>query len=150
MEKLVDLSYDDLKKYTKNIFDQMIKDNFYPNAIVIPLRGGLFLSQEILYFDENDGKDVDVFIINLKTYKGFDRLDEPILKQDFDFKKLLKYDKVLIVDDICDSGTTLQYIKDKLDHVNIKTAVLVDKTKTCDYYGEIFQSDDWIKFPWDN
>ena len=150
MVNLVDLSYNDLKEYSKKIFDQMVKDNFYPDAIIIPLRGGLFLSQEILYFDETDGKDVDVFIINLKTYKGFDRLDEPMLKQDFDFKKLLKYDKVLIVYDICDSGTTLQYIKDKLDHVNIKTAVLVDKTKTCDYYGEIFQSDDWIKFPWDN
>ena len=90
MVNLVDLSYNDLKEYSKKIFDQMIKDNFYPSAIVIPLRGGLFLSQEILYFDETDSKDVDVFIINLKTYKGFDRLDEPILKQDFDFKKLLK------------------------------------------------------------
>lgn len=150
MVNLVVLSYNDLKKYTKNIFDQMLNDNFYPDAIIIPLRGGLFLSQEILYFDETDGKNVDVFTINLKTYKGFDRLDEPILKQDFDFEKLSKYNSILIVDDICDSGVTLQFIKDKLNNSIVKTAVLIDKTKTCDYYGKIFPYDDWVKFPWDN
>lgn len=150
MVNLVDLSYEKLKEYSKTIFDQMVKDNFYPDAIIIPLRGGLFLAQEILYFDETDGKDVDVFILNLKTYKGFDRLDEPEIKQDFDFKKLSKYNKVLIVDDICDSGVTLQYIKNKLDNEVVKTAVLIDKTRSCEYYGKIFPSDDWVKFPWDN
>ncbi len=150
MVNLVDLSYEKLKDFSKTIFEQMLKDNFYPDAIIIPLRGGLFLAQEILYFDENDGKDVDVFVLNLKTYKGFDRLDEPLIKQDFDFDKLSKYEKVLIVDDICDSGVTLQFIKNKLDNEIVKTAVLIDKTKTCEYYGNQYQSDDWIKFPWDN
>ncbi len=150
MVNLVDLSYEKLKDFSKQIFEQMLKDNFYPDAIIIPLRGGLFLAQEILYFDENDGKDVDVFVLNLKTYKGFDRLDEPLIKQDFDFDKLSKYEKVLIVDDICDSGVTLQFIKNKLDNEIVKTAVLIDKTKTCEYYGNQYQSDDWIKFPWDN
>lgn len=150
MVNLVDLSYEKLKDFSNQIFDQMVKDHFYPDAIIIPLRGGLFLAQEILYFDETDGKDVDVFILNLKTYKGFDRLDEPEIKQDFDFKKLSKYNKVLIVDDICDSGVTLQYIKNKLDNEVVKTAVLIDKTQTCDYYGNINLADDWIKFPWDN
>lgn len=146
---LVDLSYQDLKEYSKNIFNQMQNKNFYPDAIVIPLRGGLFLAQEILYFDENDGKNVDVFIINLKTYNDKTK-DKTTLKQDFDFETLSKYQNVLIVDDICDSGETLQFLKENIKNPNVKTAVLIDKTATCDFYGNQNQSEDWIKFPWDN
>lgn len=146
---LVDLSYQDLKEYSKNIFNQMRNKNFYPDVIVIPLRGGLFLSQEILYFDENDGKNVDVFIINLKTYNDKTK-DKTTLKQDFDFETLSKYQNVLIVDDICDSGETLQFLKENIKNPNVKTAVLIDKTAVCDFYGNQNQSEDWIKFPWDN
>ena len=57
------------------------------------------------------------------------------------------YGNVLVVDDICDSGKTLQ----QLEH---KTAVLHYKPHTSiiepTFYACKFKSDDWIVYPWEN
>ncbi len=54
---------------------------------------------------------------------------------------------VLVVDDICDSGKTLQ-------HLEYKTAVLHYKPHTSiiepTFYACKFESDDWIVYPWEN
>ncbi len=55
--------------------------------------------------------------------------------------------RVLVVDDICDSGKTLQ-------HLEYKTAVLHYKPHTSiiepTFYACKFESDDWIVYPWEN
>lgn len=57
------------------------------------------------------------------------------------------YGNALVVDDICDSGKTLQ----QLEH---KTAVLHYKPHTSiiepTFYACKFKSDDWVVYPWEN
>lgn len=58
------------------------------------------------------------------------------------------WDRVLVVDDIYDSGATLEYFK-QLD-ANIVTAVLYvrpSKEKQVTYFGEV--EDQWVRFPWE-
>ena len=61
-------------------------------------------------------------------------------------------DKVLLVDDLTDSGKTLEYFKNnfKCDH---KVAVLFHNerfsTVIPEYYSEIKPYDKWIIFPWE-
>ena len=57
------------------------------------------------------------------------------------------YGNALVVDDICDSGKTLQQLE-------YKTAVLHYKPHTSiiepTFYACKFKSDDWIVYPWEN
>ena len=57
------------------------------------------------------------------------------------------YGNALVVDDICDSGKTLQPLK-------YKTAVLHYKPHTSiiepTFYACKFECDDWIVYPWEN
>ena len=57
------------------------------------------------------------------------------------------YGNALVIDDICDSGKTLQ-------HLEYKTAVLHYKPHTSiiepTFYACKFKSDDWIVYPWEN
>jgi len=59
----------------------------------------------------------------------------------------LGYGNALVVDDICDSGKTLQQLE-------YKTAVLHYKPHTSiiepTFYACKFESDDWIVYPWEN
>jgi len=62
-------------------------------------------------------------------------------------KTPLFIENTLIVDDICDSGKTLQSLK-------YKTAVLHYKPHTSiiepTFYACKFECDDWIVYPWEN
>ncbi len=61
--------------------------------------------------------------------------------------------KILLVDDLIDQGTSMQFVVDLLQQHNImdfKTAVLIDKQKNDtirpDFYAEILKQ--WIVFFW--
>ena len=64
--------------------------------------------------------------------------------------------KVLVVDDISDSGHTLEYIKNELSTNyglnNIKFATLYTKRSTSftpDYFVTEFPDESWVAFPWE-
>lgn len=61
---------------------------------------------------------------------------------------------IILVDEISDTGKTIDEISRKLDILNIKyeTAVLVDKGKAkkfINYIGMKIDTENWIKFPWE-
>lgn len=63
--------------------------------------------------------------------------------------------KVLVVDDLSDKGTTLEYVKDYLKQNEIDsefcTLYIKEGTKFLpDYFTKAFKSDEWIEFPWDD
>jgi len=63
---------------------------------------------------------------------------------------IVNREKVLIVDDICDSGLTLTQVK--ANHPDADVAVLVTKvdTKLVDFVGETYYNDNrWVVFPWE-
>lgn len=67
------------------------------------------------------------------------------------FKLAVKYQNMLIVDDICDSGVTIrdmsELCKDRADF-----AVLVDKqvdSNLTHYRGTEYTGDEWVVFPWE-
>ena len=61
---------------------------------------------------------------------------------------------ILLVDDIADSGDTLQTVKDKLTvwHKEVTTLTLIYKTHSIikpDYYYEKRINKQWVIFPWE-
>ena len=73
--------------------------------------------------------------------------------------ELNKYNNVLLVDDLADSGKTLsefhelyKFIANKVKVPNIKTACLYYKTKSefkPDYYASSTEEEVWLNFPWE-
>jgi hypoxanthine phosphoribosyltransferase len=90
--------------------------------------------------------------VRIESYAGIGRAaDQPILTQEVSMD--IKRKKVLIVDEIADSGQSLKLV---IDHINkkcaseVKTATLYYKTRSIikpNYYEK--ETSKWIIFPWE-
>ena len=131
------ISERDVKHYTLNIIQQMNQEQYTPEYVCGFARGGLVVANYI-----SQWYDIPMYAIN-KDQK-FD------CKLDF-------FTNVLIVDDINDTGKTLNDFKEKYGkHQDFKYAALVDNAGSCfetDFAGHYINKlevPDWIVFPWEN
>lgn len=131
------------------------EDNFVPDVIIIVGRGGFIPGTLLTY--KLGVKTVHSF--SVQTYNEKDVKTGSIISiQEPGHSLELKHknSKVLVVDDISDSGHTLDYIKSELTTnyglTNIKFATLFTKNKTVflpDYYVTEYPNDTWLIFPWE-
>ena len=122
--------------------------DYEPDMILSIARGGLPLGGALSY-----ALDVkNTYTMNIEFYTGVDeRLDVPrILPPAPDFVDLAGA-RILIVDDVADTGHTLLSVQEfcagKVGEV--RTAVLYEKSRSlvrCDYVWR--RTDLWINFPW--
>ncbi len=123
---------------------QKITDDF--DAIVAIARGGMTIAHMMgEYFDIRN-----VFTINAIGYNEDTKLDTITISS---IPDLTNASKILLVDDIVDSGDTIQKVcevlQKKYPNLKIKTAAIFYKEGAKvkpDYY--IHQTDEWIDFFW--
>ena len=138
-------SYDNFKVDTNILIKKM--QSFNPEAIVAIARGGMSLAQAIA-----EGLDLrDVQSIRTELYDDTQMRDTLKLFGSCDFggKK-----RVLVVDDIADSGQTLEAVMENLQrqHPNVvfKSATLFyKKSSIVEPHFWINEADDWIDFFWE-
>jgi hypoxanthine phosphoribosyltransferase len=94
----------------------------------------------------------NLFVMNVESYTGVDeRLDLPVvLPPTLDVVDLTGA-RVLVADDVADTGRTLEPVRDSCaGHVTeVRTAVAYEKPQSvvpCDYVWR--RTDRWIDFPW--
>ncbi|HEX7482103.1 MAG TPA: phosphoribosyltransferase, partial [Candidatus Bathyarchaeia archaeon] len=111
-------------------------------------RGGLVPARILSDLLENPNLN----FIQIEFYTNINlTLQQPILKQTFTTKVAGK--KMLLIDDISDSGKSLRLAKNHLQQqgaIEIKTATLYQKKQsisTPDFYEK--QTTNWVVFPWD-
>jgi len=116
------------------------------DAIVAIARGGLTMGHFLgEYYDTRD-----VYGLNTIGYEDTQKLETTTL---FNIPDLSKKARVLIVDDICDSGDTLQLITQTLTllypHCQVRTATLFYKT-TASFKPDwsVKEATKWIDFFW--
>lgn len=124
-----------------------LSESFKEDAILGIARGGLTLS----HFMSQVLNQRNLFIINTISY---DRKIQKNSVEIFNIPNLNGLKKVLIVDDIIDSGKTLQEVlkllKEKYPKVEFKIATLFYKDKSLvkpDF--SINKTDIWIEFFWE-
>lgn len=178
---IITISYEQLNGYIHSIIRQMHKFHFQPDYIVGISRGGLvpavLLSQyldvplhtlDVSFRDNDMGPESNLWMAE----DAFGYVSTEIVPRPEDLPatdpKLRK--NILIVDDINDTGRTLQWIKDDWEsgcfpnsedwndvwHHNVQFATIVDNSasefKGVDFSGLIINKHEdpcWIEFPWE-
>lgn len=123
-------------------------DGYRPELILAIARGGLFPAGGLGY-----ALDVkNLHVINVEYYTGVDeRLPMPVVLPPVPQPVDLSGARVLIADDVADTGATLRLVKDFCaKHVaEVRCAVIYEKPRSivkCEYVWR--RTDLWIDFPW--
>ena len=139
-------SYDEFAIDAKKMAKQ-IKDEFDPEVILAVARGGLTLGHSLAVALENR----NLFTLNSIHYEDTNKLDTI---QIFNVPDLSKYTKILLVDDIIDSGESMVETKRELlkryPNLDIKIATVFYKEKALLLPEfKVKEAHDWVEFFWD-
>ena len=139
-------SYDEFAVDAKKMAKQ-IKDEFDPEVILAVARGGLTLGHSLAVALENR----NLFTLNSIHYEDTNKLDTI---QIFNVPDISKYTKILLVDDIIDSGESMVEIKRELlkryPNLDIKIATVFYKEKALLLPEfKVKEAHDWVEFFWD-
>jgi hypoxanthine phosphoribosyltransferase len=128
---------------------QKVADSGYrPDMILAIARGGLFVAGSLGYALSVK----NLYVMNLEYYTGVDsRLEVPVMLPPYLHKFDLTDAKILVADDVADTGHTLKAVHEFCQDVvaESRTAVLYEKSHSlvrCDYVWK--RTDQWINFPW--
>ncbi|RZQ61595.1 phosphoribosyltransferase [Amycolatopsis suaedae] len=133
---------------SRELATQVADSGFEPDLILSIARGGLFVAGALGY-----ALDVkNLHVMNVEFYTGVDqRLDLPVMLPPVPNVVDLTQKKVLVADDVADTGATLKLVRDYCaDHVaEVRCAVVYQKphsSVSCEYVWR--HTDRWINFPW--
>lgn len=128
---------------------QQIADSGYKPEIIIAIaRGGLLPAGALSYSMGVKLSDA----INVEFYTDVhETLPDPVLLEPLLDVNAIAGHKVLVVDDVADSGRTLKLVLDLLEPhaAEVKSAVIYSKSASVirpDYSWR--HTDEWIVFPW--
>jgi hypoxanthine phosphoribosyltransferase len=133
---------------TRELALEIAESGFEPDVVLAIARGGLTVAGALAYAlaVKNCGA------MNVEFYTGVDeRLDVPVvLPPSLDLVDVEGL-RVLVVDDVADTGMTLELVRDTIaKHVTeARCAVLYQKPRSvidADYVWR--HTDRWINFPW--
>jgi len=142
------LTWDRFGRAARELAQAVLDSGFEPDLILSITRGGMLPAGAMSYAMGIK----NLHIINVEFYTGVDeRLPLPVLLPPVPVAVDLSGQKVLIIDDVADTGETLRMVRDFCaTHVaETRTAVLYEKPSSavkCDYVWK--RTSDWISFPW--
>ena len=133
---------------SRELAEQVAADGYEADIILSIARGGLFVAGALGY-----ALDVkNLHVANVEFYTGVDeRLPVPIMLPPVPNVVDLSGARVLVADDVADTGLTLRTVQDFCGARvgEVRTAVLYEKPRSvvsCDYVWR--RTDRWVVFPW--
>jgi len=142
------MTWAELGTGSRELAAQVVVDGWEPDMIVGIARGGLLIAGALSY-----ALDIkNAFTMNVEFYTGVDeRLPVPMLLPPVPDLVDLHHERVLIADDVADTGQTLALVQDFLAGKvgEVRIAVLYEKPRSivsCEYVWR--RTDRWIDFPW--
>ncbi len=142
------MTWAELGEGTRSLAGHVAADAWRPDIVLGIARGGLLVGGAIAYV-----LDVkNTFTMNVEFYTGIDeRLEMPMILPPVPDLVDLAEARVLVADDVADTGQTLVLVKDFLAGKvgEVRIAVLYEKPASvvrCEYVWR--RTDRWIDFPW--
>ena len=132
----------------RTLAERILDDDYRPDMLLSIARGGLVVGGALAY-----ALDVkNTFTMNVEFYVGVDeRLPVPMILPPVPELVDLDEARVLVVDDVADTGRTLALVQDFCAGSvgETRVAVLYEKPASivrCEYVWR--RTDRWIDFPW--
>lgn len=133
---------------TRELATTIAESGFRPELILGIARGGLFIAGSLGYALAVK----NTFLVNVEYYTGVDeRLDVPVMLPPYLDPADLQDLRVLIADDVADTGHTLRLVKDFCAErvAEVRVAVLYQKPHSVVGAEYVWRyTDRWINFPW--
>src|SRR5207237_7070896 len=132
----------------RTLAERILDDDYRPDMLLSIARGGLVVGGTLAYALGVK----NTFTMNVEFYVGVDeRLPVPMILPPVPELVDLEEARVLIVDDVADTGRTLALVKGFCGGSvgEARVAVLYEKPRTevrCEYVWR--RTDLWIDFPW--
>ena len=142
------MSWAQLGEASRELARAIVDDGYEPDLILGIARGGLLVAGALSYALEVK----NTFTMNVEFYTGVDeRLPVPMILPPVPALVDLQDARMLIADDVADTGQTLALVKGFCAGQvgEVRTAVLYEKPRsivTCDYVWR--RTELWIDFPW--
>jgi hypoxanthine phosphoribosyltransferase len=142
------MQWSDLGVAAEALAEQIGEDGFRPDLILAIARGGLLPGGALGYALGVK----NTCAMSVEFYTGIDqRLDVPMVLPPTPDLVDLTDAQLLIVDDVADTGGTLEVVHDFCTPkvAEVRTAVLYEKPRSavkCDYVWR--RTERWITFPW--
>ena len=151
------VSWDEYRTKTENLAKQIYKDGWQFNQVVCIAKGGMRVGDVMARIF-----DVPLAILSVESYKGEgvkNKRGAITFSRDLEKTSPKICSKVLILDDLSDSGITLKKSLDWLNHTYcfyidepISTGVLFYKAVSAfkpDYYVDYLKDSPWIHMPYE-
>lgn len=142
------LTYQQFGIAVRELGAQVVDSGYRPDLILSIARGGLGLGMALGY--ALDVKNLSA--VNVEFYTGVDeRLEVPIMLPPTPAAVDLTGMRILVVDDVADTGRTLEVVRDFCADVvaEARTAVIYEKPHTVIHPEYVWKrTDAWIDFPW--
>ena len=142
------MTWDDLGAGARDLARIVHDDGFRPDIVLAIARGGLLVASALAYALGVK----NTYTMNVEFYTGIDeRLPVPMILPPVPDLIDLGEARVLIADDVADTGATLALVKGFCAGRTgeVRCAVLYEKSRSdvkCEYVWR--RTDRWITFPW--
>jgi hypoxanthine phosphoribosyltransferase len=142
------MTWDDLGSGSWELAETVAADGYQPDIVLAIARGGLLVAGALAYALGVK----NTFTMNVEFYTGVDeRLELPMLLPPVPDLIDFADTRVLIADDVADTGATLKLVEEFCAGkvAEVRSAVLYEKSRSevkCEYVWR--RTDDWIVFPW--
>ena len=142
------MSWDDLGDGARELAQRIYDDGYRPDMVLAIARGGMLVAAALGYALGVK----NTFAMNVEFYTGIDeRLEMPMILPPVPDLVDFAETRVLIADDVADTGATLALVKEFCEGkvAEVRCAVLYEKphsTVQCEYVWR--RTDRWITFPW--
>ena len=139
-------SFDEIDMLARTISKRAKQHGGFTHVVGIA-RGGLVPATIISY-----ELGLPLTTVHVSSYDGTERKN--IIGNVNQLFDLPVNSKVLVVDDICDSGQTTDWIKNQLTQSEVKhelACIFIKKQHKgkIRFYGSVVPEDKWIVFPWE-
>lgn len=118
-----------------------------PDCILAVARGGVFIGTLLSY-----KLGIPIRYIGVSSYIGDKKTDNVYFTQHADVNE---FKNILVIDDIIDTGDTIQFVKNVLENSFDKTFEFVTmyaiegKENDVAWCDKIKGKNDWVEFPWE-
>jgi uncharacterized protein len=142
------MSWDHLGEASRQLAEAIVESGYKPDIVLAIARGGLLPGGAVAYALGVKNSCA----MNVEFYTDVDqRLEIPLILPPAPELINLGDSKMLIVDDVADTGRTLEVVQAFCEGkvAEVRTAVLYEKPQSivkCDYVWR--STDRWIDFPW--